>query len=459
MASVASQLAEAVTGQYQAGLPERILSKGKDLILNAAAVAIAGRDHPGWITLHDGWPARELPAPLPAGRPEIGRSKASPPETSRRLRGRPGASRTALLFTAAANMLDFDDGDIATLVHPTCVNLGAALGAAALADITGRDLLTACLIGCEIELRLARALTPEALVRGWDLNGVCGTISAAVTSALLLGASADVLANAVSIAASSTLGQLAAAGSMLKFYVIGKASANGVTSALLSRRGFTASLGALESRRGLGAALVQRPGAFDAVTGALGTEWLLDDVLIKRYPCAILLHPVIDAALQLRAAAPAGSGTMTPAVRCSPLTQRLTSRPRPADGLQARVSAQHCAVTALREGTVDLEHFTDVYTGAMRDEAAQVRVEADDRLSAAQAEVRGRWQPGTPDRPAMTEAFQSGLRAPAPGEVVAKARHVLRDPRYEGAAESLVTFISAIEQQPDVRPLISATCR
>jgi 2-methylcitrate dehydratase PrpD len=305
------RLADAVSAQYQAGLPARILDKGRDLLLNTAAVAIAGRHHPGWKQLSSGWPPHR------------------------------GAGQVALLFTAAANVHDVDDGHIGTLVHPSCVNMGAALGVASLAGVTGRDFLTAFLLGCETEIRFARALSPGALERGWDLNGVCGPLSAAVTAALLLGAGPAMLGNAVGIAASSTLGHLGSAGSLLTSFVAGKASANGVAAALLSRRGFTASPTALDSPRGLGAALVQRPDVFSTVTGALGTQWLLDEVVIERRPW--------------------------------------------------------CPV----------------------------------------ASARGE---------------------PAPGGAAGKARDVLRGQRDDGVAESLITFLSAIDEQPDVRSLMTATC-
>jgi 2-methylcitrate dehydratase PrpD len=260
MEPLAVRLAEAVAVRYRAGLPARILNTGRDLLLNAAAGAIAGREHPGWKTL----------------------SSAGKPGTP----GEPGASQIALLFAAAAaaaaaSVHDSDDGPIATVSHPSGVNMGAALGASSLAPVTGRDFLTAFLLGCETELRFARALTPEAPNRGWDLDGVCGPLSAAITAALLLGAGPGTLGNAVGIAASSTAGHRSGAGSLLGVFVAGKAAANGVTAALLSRQGFTASPGALDSPRGLGSALVQRPGVFGTVTDGFGTEWLLDGITLR----------------------------------------------------------------------------------------------------------------------------------------------------------------------------------
>jgi 2-methylcitrate dehydratase PrpD len=438
MGSLALRLGDAVADQYQAGVPAAILSKGKDLLLNAASVAIAGREHPAWMLLSR---ASSTPLGHPTSRHELR-----------------GARQTALLFAAAANVHDFDDGDAATLVHPTCVNLGAALGAATLKDVTGRDLLIASLIGCEMELRFARALGPDALARGWDLNGVCGTLSAAITAALLLGSSPEVLASALSIAASSTLGQLSSIGTMLKFFVIGKASANGLASALLSARGFTASSHALDSPRGLGAALIRRPDAFDSVADKFGTEWLLEEVFIKRYPCAILLHPVVDAALQLRAITQGEAGTKDVSIRCHPLTAQLTSRPRPADGLDAKVSAQHCAATALREGNVGLAHFTDGYVSATAAAASRIRIEASDRLAPTEAEAEV-----CTDRPESSDldvpcAVRSVLSSPVAREVTEKARHLAPDRQRRELAESLIAFVSNMQEQPDVRLLLDISC-
>lgn len=264
MGTVAAQLAEAVVVQYRAGLPPRILDKGRDLLLNAAAVAIAGRDHPGLTVLKSGWP----PPPGPGA-------------GAGRLRD-PGAGQVALLL-AAASAQDLDDGDDRTLIHPSGVNMAAALGAASLTDVTGRDFLTAFLLGCETELRFARSLTPGAREQGWDLDGVCGTLSAAITAALVLGAGPETLATSVGIAASSTLGHQSSAGTVLRPFILGKAAANGVTAALLSRQGFTSSPSALDSPRGLGAALVQRPAVFSTVASGFGTEWLLDQVSAQRH--------------------------------------------------------------------------------------------------------------------------------------------------------------------------------
>ena len=427
MPGLAAQLAGAVLGQYRAGVPDRILLMGKNLLLNAGAVSVIGRDHPGCTWL-----------------PADGGSTGSL-----------SAGQVATRFAVTANVFSFDDGHIETLTHPGCVNIGAALGIASLADVTGRDFLTAFLLGCEMEIRFARALAPDALTQGWDLNGVCGTLSAAITASLLLRASADMLGNAISIGASCTLGQLSSVGSIIESYIVGKASANGVSCALLSRSGFTASAGALDAPRGLGAALVQRPDVFCGVTDALGTEWLLDELVIARYPCATFLHSLVEAALLLRSTSPEESQRSAPTILCSDLAARLGYRPRPADGLEARASAQHCAATAFREGALSLEHFTDDYAVAMAATTAEICIEVNDRLSLQQAEAMIRPAFGRVPEGPSAQIHRSRARGLTADEVLAKARRVLNSQQHEGLADSLITLISALEKQPSVRRLLT----
>jgi 2-methylcitrate dehydratase PrpD len=428
MAGLATQLADAVLGQYQAGVPDRILIMGQSLLLNAGAAAIIGREQ-----LDRGW--------LP---------------DADALTGNRSPGRAAARFAMAAHACGFDDGHVETLTHPGSVNIGAALGIASLADVSGRDFLTAFLLGCETGIRLARALAPESLAQGWDLNGISGTLSATVTAALLLGASADMLGNAVGMGASCTLGQLSSVGSMLESYVVGKASANGVSCALLSRGGFTASPGALDAPRGLGAALVQDPGVFSAVTDNLGAEWLLDELIINRYPCAIFLQPVVDAVLKLRAASVEESQRSAPIVLCSDLAAQLGSRPFPADGREAQASVQHCAATALREGGVSLEHFTDEYTAAMAATTGAVRIEVNGRLSLRQAEALIEPASGEAAERHEVRVHRSREYGLPAAEVPTRARVILGSQRQEGLADSLIALTSDLAEQPNVHRLLTA---
>jgi len=108
--------------------------------------------------------------------------------------------------------------------------------------------LTAFAIGCEVNVRLAGVLRAQ-LDHGWDASGVAGVIGSSVTAALLLGPEEPMVARAIGIASSMTLGQRIADGTPSARLIAGKASSNGVLAALLAQRTFTGPAG-LESPRG-----------------------------------------------------------------------------------------------------------------------------------------------------------------------------------------------------------------
>jgi 2-methylcitrate dehydratase PrpD len=109
--------------------------------------------------------------------------------------------------------------------------------------------LTAFAIGCEVNVRLAARLAPQAAL-GWEIAGIAGAMGSGVTAALLLDADEKMLAGAIGIASSMTLGQRVADGTPSERLIAGKASSNGVLAALLAQRGFTGPASP-ESPRGL----------------------------------------------------------------------------------------------------------------------------------------------------------------------------------------------------------------
>lgn len=130
--------------------------------------------------------------------------------------------------------------------------------------------LAAFAIGCEVNIRLAAVLAPQAQ-RGWDLTGVAGVMGSSVTATLLLGATGETLARSIGIASSMTLGQRVAHGTSSARLIAGKAASNGVLAALLAQRGFTGP-SSPEASRGLSTVL-----GSESMSGALadlGERWV-----------------------------------------------------------------------------------------------------------------------------------------------------------------------------------------
>lgn len=165
--------------------------------------------------------------------------------------------------------------------------------------------------------------------------------------------------DAVGIAASSTVGIREAFGTMMKPFHPGKAGENGLMAALLAEQGVTGRHTVIEAPRGF--LDVLSPGGEDpeALTRDLGTTWELLSNTFKPYPCGIVSHPAIDAAVA--AAAQVGGAGRVAAVhaRVHPLVPELTGNLDPSDGLRARFSTVHGIAAGIADGRVGLAQYED----------------------------------------------------------------------------------------------------
>jgi 2-methylcitrate dehydratase PrpD len=275
----------------------------------------------------------------------------------------PGRSETtdaywgALLVGTAAHLDDFDDTHLATVIHPGAASLATVLSLGPERDLAGSRYLTAFAVGCETQLRIGNAISPSHYDRGWHITGTCGVFGAAVAAAVLLGLDADRVEQAVALAATMTLGHREGFGSMTKPFHPGKAAANGVLAARLAAGGATGVADPLGEGGALAvfADAVRRAG----LDGPWDRDWELERNAFKPYPCGIVAHPAIDAAV---AAAPlvGDPATITAvSVSCHPLVPELMGRPQPVDGLASRFSACHAVAVGLLDGEVGPPQFRD----------------------------------------------------------------------------------------------------
>src|SRR5690606_38610706 len=97
-----------------------------------------------------------------------------------------------------------------------------------------------------------------------------------------------------------------------------------------------------------------------ALTENLGESWGLLQNTYKPYPAGIVVHPVIDAVLDLRAQhAVAPEAVARILIRGNPLLVARADRPDIATGREAQVSVQHSAAAALIEAVWALDRAED----------------------------------------------------------------------------------------------------
>ena len=115
------------------------------------------------------------------------------------------APNAALLNGTMAHALDFDDTHLPSVLHPSASVVPAAIATAELTNTSGIALLDAITMGIEVTCRLGMAGYDRELgnsiffEHGLHATSITGTMGAAVASAMLLGSTADQIADRKSV--------------------------------------------------------------------------------------------------------------------------------------------------------------------------------------------------------------------------------------------------------------------
>src|SRR5687767_14307052 len=299
-------------------LPEPVRQEAKRTLLNFLGCALGGcRD-----------PAVEHAL-------AVLRVYSGPPQASVLGRGeRLDLLSASFINGAAANAHDFDDTHLPTVIHPAAPVVPAALALCESASLSGAQLLHAIVLGVEVECRVGNAVTPWHYAHGWHITSTCGVIGAAAAAAKLLNLDESRTINALGLAANQACGLIESLGTMAKSISVGNAPRNGLFAALLAERGYTASPQTIEGPRGFAHVMGEGPD-LARIDEGLGKDWESARNTYKPYPCGIVLHPVIDALLDLRRRLePQAVRRVT--VKGHPLLRQRADRPRPRSGREAQ---------------------------------------------------------------------------------------------------------------------------
>lgn len=265
----------------------------------------------------------------------------------------------AFLNAASANVFDFDDTHLRTILHPSAPVAAALFALAQRTPIPGSQLLLAFVLGVEAECRIANAISPGHYRRGWHITSTCGVFGAAAASAKALGLSALHTRWALGNASAQAGGLLETLGSMAKSVSVGNAARNGVAAALYAKHGVAGPDRPLEGPYGFLRVTGEDPD-FACMTEGLGERWEIGLNTYKPYPCGIVLNPVIEACLTLaREAGFSAADVQRIEITGHPLLRERTDRVRPQSGREAQVSAQHSVAVALTYARAGLPEFSD----------------------------------------------------------------------------------------------------
>ena len=295
----------------------------------------------------------------------------------------------ALINGISSHVLDYDDTHLKTIIHPAGPVASALLAVAEGQDVTGADLLTALIIGIEVECRIGNSVYPEHYDRGWHITGTTGVFGAAAAVGRLRGLDAKRMTWALGIAATQSSGLREMFGTMCKSFHPGRAAQNGATAAFLAEAGFDSSERGIEAPRGFANVLSTKQD-YAEITEGLGTRWEAALNTYKPFACGIVIHPTIDGCRQIcRAEAPKSDDIASVELRVHPLVLELTGKTEPRTGLEGKFSIYHAAAYALLHGDGSPAAFTDQ---AVRDPdvvalRARVSATADPSVHEASANI------------------------------------------------------------------------
>jgi 2-methylcitrate dehydratase PrpD len=212
---------------------------------------------------------------------------------------RTGMLTAALINGAMSHALDFDDTHTVMSGHPSVPVMPAVLAVAERDHISGAALISAIVVGVEVECRLGALLNPGHYDAGFHATGTLGAFGAAAAVAQLLGLDREQQTHALALAGTQAAGLKSGFGTMAKPLHAGRAAQNGLLSALLVRGGFTGNPEIIETEQGFA-----RTHAAPDVDGTrleqLRGRFLITDTLFKYHASCYLTHAAIDAALKLR---------------------------------------------------------------------------------------------------------------------------------------------------------------
>jgi 2-methylcitrate dehydratase PrpD len=331
-----------VTATYD-DLPGNVRKEGARTLLNWVGVAIGGSRH------------ETVEIAVAALAPFSGPAQAS--LLGRRERF--DIMNAAFINGVSSHIFDFDDTHLKTIIHPAGPVASAILALSEMHPISGKDFLNALVLGVETECRIGNSVYPNHYDVGWHITGTAGVFGSVAAVGKLLNLNHQQMVWAIGLAASQPVGLRESFGSMNKSFNPGRAASNGIFAALLASKNFASSDHMIEAKRGW-ANTVSTKQDYGEILDGLGSRYEALLNTYKPFACGIVMHPAIDAVIQLRNENQLTADQIERVdLKVHPLVLELTGKKTPQTGLEGKFSIYHAVAVALVEGAGGEKQFSD----------------------------------------------------------------------------------------------------
>jgi 2-methylcitrate dehydratase PrpD len=265
-------------------IPGHVVDRACDLMLDWAGSALAGKGARA-VEIVERF-SREMGPSSGASEVLISRRQTSP-------------LFAAMVNGAASHFAEQDDVHNGSVFHPAAVVFPPALATAQALGSSGRDLLTAVVVGYEVGIRIGEFLG-RSHYKVFHTTGTAGTVAAAAAVGRLLDLSPERMLHAFGSAGTQASGlwEFLRDAADSKQLHTAKASADGLLAAYLARDGFTGASRVLEGEQGMAAGMSSDADPVK-LTDRLGERWALAETSFKFHASCRHTHPAADALLAL----------------------------------------------------------------------------------------------------------------------------------------------------------------
>lgn len=279
MGNVSTEIADYVATLGYDALPSAVVAAAKRNILDTLLVACAGAAADGVGAILD---LSSDAAPRAPSTVWTFAAKRSPGDA-------------ALVNAMAAAALDYDS--LCLTVHADSVVVPAVVAVAEAAGASGKQLIAAYVAGVEIMARLSRAaISPQ---KGWSHTAVFGVIGAALAAASIARMTRAEIAGGIGVCLSLAAGsqQANVERSLTKRLQPALAARNGILAADIARAGVLGPSDSFEGRNGFWA--LYQGGDAALLRKGIGSDYVLLQTALKKFPVCACSHAAIEAVLQL----------------------------------------------------------------------------------------------------------------------------------------------------------------
>lgn len=276
------------------------------------------------------------------------------------------AAAAALGNGALAHAADFEDTFEAGMIHPNASVIPAVLALAEEEGISGPDIVTALVIGCDAACRLSLVMGTKAAARGWYHPPMITAVGAAFACARLLRLSPAQMVDAVGLVLcqfSLGDGLIATPNSHLRAMREGLAARAAVEAARLAQLGTVAMAEPLFAKGGMTHLLLGDIPDPAPMLDRLGVHFYGPEVGIKIWPACRGTHGPISLAFALAAQGITAEDIARVDMRTIPVNRMLfepvAQKHAPQSPIEGKFSSPFCFAAAMVTGRFDLTSFAD----------------------------------------------------------------------------------------------------